>query len=319
MTQSRLLAGILFVASAQFLCTAKADPAPKTCQIIQLESLDMDTVLNGEFTLPASLNNRPFEMLVDTGSDISSISADVAQQINATMGSGFNTGAFLNGVSDGRYTILDSFAFGRLHSSVRWPVIIDPEVILSPTEAGLVGADFLSNYDVEFDFYRGKMNFFGANSCPNPVYWASEYSEVPMLPNPARHIIVNATLDGKAVKVFLDTGSPNAVMSLDAARRLFGWRDDDPRVKFLANVSINGGATAPFYSYPFATLNFGGVAVQNPKINLIPRANFNPHGDNDAQIIMGMNVIRQLHLLVAYKENTLYLTGAEATRLPAQP
>jgi len=103
-------------------------------------------------------------------------------------------------------------------------------------------------------------------------------------------------------------------MSLETARELFGLREDDPRIKFLRKVPINGGADAPFYKFPFATLNFGGVAVQNPNINLIPRANFVGESHEDAQLVLGMSVIRQLHLLVAYKEKMLYVTGAEATR-----
>jgi len=290
--------------------------APQACQILMVESLDMETAPTGEFLVPVTLNNRPYKLLVDTGSVLSSISGDVAQQLGLPMLLAFGGGSFINGSTTNRYAMLDSIAFGRLHSTRRWPVVIDPDAILTPTQSGLVGPDVMSNYDVELDFLAGKMNFFAANTCATPVYWANEYSQVPMNLNAGSQILIDAMLDGKPVKVFLDTGSPTSVMSLDAARSLFGWRDDDPRVIFKHTVPLNGGAPTPFYGFPFASLNFGGVTVQNPKISLIPKANFSPNGRDDAQVILGMSVIRQLHLMMAYKEKTLYLTAAEASRTP---
>ena len=42
---------------------------------------------------------------------------------------------------------------------------------------------------------------------------------------------------------------------------------------------------------------------------------------HDKSIVVGLNVLRQLHLLIAYPDNTLYLTPAEADdrQAPATP
>ena len=71
-------------------------------------------------------------------------------------------------------------------------------------------------------------------------------------------------------------------------------------------------AAAPIYDFPFGMLNFEGIAIRNPKIHLIPGQNFDPHGRDDTSVILGMSVLRQLHLYVAYDEQKLYLTAAEA-------
>jgi len=280
----------------------------------------MDTLPSGEFAVPATLNSKPFRLLVDTGSDSSSISSDVAEQLGIPKNFNPFGGAFLNNAATNYYSIISSISFGNLHSSAQWPFIIDPDAILMPDMNGLLGADVMSNYDIELDFLGGKMNFFAPNQCPTKTYWAgpADYAEMPITLDRASHVVVDATLDGKPVKVFLDTGSPTSIMSLDAARSLFDWDEKDPRLKYAKTIAMNGGAATPFYKFPFATLNFGGVAVLNPKIDLVPRANFNPHGRDNAEIVLGMSVIRQMHLYISYKGKQLFVTGAEVQK-PGMP
>jgi hypothetical protein len=63
------------------------------------------------------------------------------------------------------------------------------------------------------------------------------------------------------------------------------------------------------YRFPFDTLSFEGVTVQNPDIDIIPGETY---GKLNPQLIIGINVLRQLRVYIAYKEQTLYLTSAEA-------
>jgi hypothetical protein len=58
-------------------------------------------------------------------------------------------------------------------------------------------------------------------------------------------------------------------------------------------------------------LSFNGIAVSNPQIELMPQSNFNLGREHD-NIGLGMSVLRQLHMYVAYDEGVVYLTGAEA-------
>jgi hypothetical protein len=69
---------------------------------------------------------------------------------------------------------------GRSATKAKWQVRIDPESLFLPTVAGLLGADVMANYDIEFDFYGGKMNLFAPISCPNTCLLAPAYSELPI-------------------------------------------------------------------------------------------------------------------------------------------
>ncbi len=106
--------------------------------------------------------------------------------------------------------------------------------------------------------------------------------------------------------------SPQAAALMAAAcpaRRLFGWDEKDPRIRRVTGARINGGAAAAIYDYPFASLTFDGVAVTSPRIRLVPQGNFT--GDRDANIVIGMSILRRIHLYLAFEEGEVYLTSAE--------
>jgi hypothetical protein len=118
-------------------------------------------------------------------------------------------------------------------------VLVVPNSVVPPTIAGLIGTEIMSNYDIEFDFYRGKMNFFQHSDCRSGVYWTkANYAEVPIKLDRDRHIVLDATLDGKPITAILDTGSIASYMSLDNAREWFGWNKDDPRLKLARHSSM---------------------------------------------------------------------------------
>ena len=298
------------------LCAGAAAEGPQskqTCALPMLQSVDMVTLPTGKVAVPVTLNDHLFDLAVDTGTDTTTVTWETSEELGLKALATNRGGAFLNNVPLDAYAYLDTLAIGRLRASDRWTVLIMSNAIMEPTVFGLLGADVMKNYDVEFDFFRGKFNLFAHNKCPGAVYWTRDvFAEVPIQIDSNSHIVVDAGLDGKKVRVILDTGASDSLMSLDAARDLFGWSDNDARVKRLGTVNINGGAAAPIYEYPFGYLSFEGVAVRNPQIHLIPRENFDPHGRDDANIVLGMGVIRQLHLYVAYDEQKLYLTAAEA-------
>ncbi|HUJ47419.1 MAG TPA: aspartyl protease family protein [Rhizomicrobium sp.] len=305
-----ILAGLVISGAV----AARADEhAQPSCALQSMASLDTQTLPNGEIAVPATLNDTPALLAVDTGSIYSSISEEAAVEQGAHVQFSPYIGSFMNGVSTNAFTVLNSFAVGPLRSPKKWSVAIAPDQMLPASISGYLGPDVMRAYDVEFDFYHGKFNLFAHTNCAGAVYWTHDAAAVvPMKVADDGHIVVDATLDGKPVTILLDTGSPSSVMSVEAAEKLFGIAKDDQRLKFVRSISLNGGSDTPFYSFPFSSLSFGAITVANPKIQLIPQENFDPHGRQDAQIVLGMSVLRQLHLYVAYDQKMLYLSAAEA-------
>ncbi len=311
--QATLLAAAFLLASGAG-SVAQDAPAPQTCTLSQLASLDMHTETDGEIAIPVTVNDRPVEFIVDTASVYSSITSETADALGVKRKRTLNGGTFLNNVPADEFALLDTFGIGQIRSSGKWPVLIVPDKLVPVTIAGLLGPDVMKNYDVELDFFRGKFNLFVHNPCPgHAVYWTHDaYAATPMTVDRNMHVVVKAMLDGKPVSVTLDTGSTASGMSLEAARELFGWDENDPRLVSLGSEKINGGAPVQLHKFPFASLSFEGISVANPQIDLIPQSQFTTKRDLDANIILGIGVLRQLHIYLAYDEGMVYLTGAEA-------
>ena len=76
----------------------------------------------------------------------------------------------------------------------------------------------------------------------------------------------------------------------------------------VSNI-LTGRCVARSNQMPIGTLDFGGVAVTNPRI-AISSDNFTKGLGND--LILGVGILRQLHLYIAYEEEKLYITPALA-------
>jgi predicted aspartyl protease len=310
------------IAAAAFLLVpaiARADqPDLERCRLVQLASLDIDTQPDGTFTVPVSIDGHSMPMQIDTGSVNSSLSDETVRQFDfEKRNGGLPSGMFFNNIVMSQSTTVHAVGLGNLFSTREAKFAVVPEGMLPASVYGILGPDLMVNYDVEFDFYHGKFNVFRPHRCDDAVTlsWTDDnYAEMPMQLDAVGHITVSATLDGKPVQVIVDTGASTTFMNLDVARKVFGWSADDPSVKPLRVQRINNGRPVQFYSYPFAVLDLNGLQVKNPKIDLAPSANFSVRIQNGAQIILGLNVLRQLHMYVAYPQRALYLTPAEAGR-----
>jgi len=72
-------------------------------------------------------------------------------------------------------------------------------------------------------------------------------------------------------------------------------------------TSAINGAVRQTFSYPFKTIDFAGVAVTNPHILVLSDRDFPPK-----ELLLGSDVLRQLHLYISYKEHKIYVTPATA-------
>jgi predicted aspartyl protease len=301
-------AALILATFIQSLPAASAEPAP--CSLGQVVSVPVETDSQGVISVPGYVNGRPVSMLVDTGSYISSLGFDTAAALGLRLKPGA-FGSYVNNVPVFFYAQTETFNLGPA-SGNGLQFFVVPAQLLEPGISGMIGPDIMKQFDVEIDFVGGNFKFFVPNTCAAPpVYWTqAPYAEVPMKVDRDWKVVVSAQLDGRPVTVILDTGASRSLMNFKAAKDLFGWQDDDPNLKSLT-LNING-KPAHVYRYRFSTLTFEGIQVAYPDIDMAEGENFDTHGRGDAQLILGMSVLRQLHLYIGYKAQKLYLTAAEA-------
>jgi predicted aspartyl protease len=276
--------------------------AAENCTLSIVTALPMDIVNAGVMTVPVTLNNKPFHMLVDTGDYFSVITDRTAKVLGVEPMSAEN---FMlkgwGGTIIDHFVNLDQFGFGRLaRARTQFMVTSRDDADFD----GLLGADFLYFFDLDFDFAKAKLNLISPNHCEGKVvYWTKGgYGLVPF-DYKDRSIQFTVQLDGKEVRAVLDTGAYDTVMSLEKAEDLFGVD-----AKTLAEHKGH---------YPFKTLSFGDVSVAYPDINLVSEKKSKMLDWGGPRLLLGMGVLRRLHLYISYKEEKLYVTPATQYDSPA--
>lgn len=126
--------------------------------------------------------------------------------------------------------------------------------------AGVLGQNFLSFHDAEYDLANGTVRMMTATGCDraNLAYWAggkpSALVRLEELKPYDRHIVGTVFVNGIAMRAIFDTGAPSSALTVAAAERA-GVRLKDPGVEATGFTfgGIGRGRvrtwTAPFRSF----------------------------------------------------------------------
>jgi hypothetical protein len=232
----------------------------------------------------------------------------MAQKAGLPIDTGYGTprGVFYGGFAVRQFTEAQSISLARLKAE-SMPFAIMPEP-MPGDEDGILGQDILRAYDLDFDFANGNLNLYSTDHCEGRVtYWTdSPVAVLPFHRDRASHIIVDTTLDGKDVSAIFDTGASHTVGEWEPLSDKFDLTKDSPGVKTVRSK----GYTA-VYAYPFKTLVFGGVTVNNPEIPLASNG-VSKMPSILPPLLVGIDIMRRFHLYVANGEEKLYITAASA-------
>lgn len=288
-----------------FVLSATTAWAAEDCRLEHVAALPLQLEKSNQVSVPVSFGERALRLIVDTGSPASVLTEGavarlavrpqpVQAPIRFTLFGGERMKSFVK---------LDDFRLGALHVDHTSFLVMSDS--LPAGVDGLIGADFLRQFDVDFDFANARMNLFRPHRCAGrAVYWTKDDAAIATVPFEAtsedRHIVFPVALDGQTIEATLDTGASMSTMNLESAQRLFGIDAQASDVRMLGKNAS---------TYPFKTLAFGGVTVANPAIVMLPEAETQ---FPNYKMLLGMTVLRQLHLFIAYREKTLYVTSADA-------
>jgi predicted aspartyl protease len=286
--------------------------AKTQCNWTPIASLDMQTDRSGGLYVTVSVGGRTVNLLIDTGGIFSMLTQStisaLSLQTQPIVGKHI---VMIGGTHIENYVSARNINFGGVKKA-HMEFLVMPDGHMAPGIGGTLAPDVLRAYDDEFDFAAGKFNLYSQIHCPGmPVYWTMQpHVEIPFNLDSAGHITLTVRLDGKAVRTSLDTGSSLSILRLESAESIFGFSESSPMLKLAAQSS-----SARVYKYPFHSLEFGDIAagmgivsVTNPDLALISRADtgmiYGP------ELILGMGILRNLHMYIDYKQQTLYATRA---------
>jgi len=293
-----LLGGMLFGA-----LLAGPSFAQDACRLDRYSEIPITTMPDGRFTVPVVLNGQTLDFLVDTGGVSATIDTDQAQNLQLRT----QRANALRGVAGTRldyFAVAKTFSLGRLQGE-NIPVYIDSR--LPDGADGTLSPDMMKHFDVDIDLPRGTLSLFSQKHCPGQVvHWTrSGHVVLPMqVASRSGHIEVPVMVDGKKFVAILDTGARHSIISMRAAKAL-GISENSPDLK-----SVNDQDTEyKRYDYPFKVLDFNGISVTRPRLQIVSD-NYLP--GRDIEMIIGVSILRRLHLYIAYGEEKLYITPALA-------
>jgi predicted aspartyl protease len=280
-----------------------------------IASLPMTWDRSGGIMVPATLGDRKTTMLVDTGGTFSMVGQHVVDLLKPDT----------SRIAHGGFTLINNrelkeiahirpFALGDM-TIHEFLFLVLPDGVVGPKDMdGTIAPDILANFDIEFDFAQKKMNLFSQDHCPGKaVYWARDWAEIPFQSPDNLHIQLDMMLDGKAMRAKIDTGSSSSYLSASVAKEMFGVEagastESTPTADMQSDDTSNNDRR---FGHRFKSLTANGISIANPQFIVLPDKEskaINHYG----QMLLGMPELRRFHLYVAYKEQVLYLTAADA-------
>jgi predicted aspartyl protease len=294
--------GLLYGAFLTLISMLPVQAQGQQCNLNRFSTLPITTMPDGRFTVPAVLNGHKLDFLVDTGGVSATIKRE--QVYNLQLETNY-TARELRGVAGNtlnNYVILETFPLGRLQGN-KIPAYVDSNLPVGAD--GTLSPDMMKQFDVDIDLLRGTLSLFSQRHCAGKVvYWTnSDYVALPMDVELAGHIKVPVTVDGVKLTAFLDTGARHSIISMRLAKKI-GVSENSPDLKLAS------GSTDQYkrYDYPFKLLDFNGIAVSKPRLEVVSD-DYLPKG---IDMLVGVSILRRLHLYIAYDEEKLYITPAGA-------
>jgi hypothetical protein len=270
--------------------------------------------------VPVKLNGIDKKLLLDTGGYTSQLSPQVAEELKLPVSGALGGLRDIRGKESRGAVSVGNFEMGNLRAHDIPFSLIPDENMGEAGLNGLIAIDIFLSYDLDLDFGHDKMNFISSDHCDGKVvYWPAEVRSVVPMRIVDGHYLINVTLDGRPLIAMLDTGASRTTMGLDTAAHFFGLTTSSPGMEDSGKVNL----ALQSYKYKFDVLSFDGIEIHTPTIDLVPslllgrrevsigsRLSRKEDMDDHYDMILGMDMMRHLHVYIATKERKVYITPA---------
>jgi len=263
--------------------------------------------LNRAPMVTLSANGHSVTLILDTGAERTVLTPEVAKLIGAQPPA-VEFQRRVRGIGGdlaSHEVELRSFAAGEV--AIPWRrVLVAPvnmaKVFPTPLD-GLLGADILSDFDVDLDLPRHQVTFYQKQTCPTAApNWAGPYTSVSTGLSPGGRLFFPVQLDGHRLTAIIDTGSQLTVLATASARSLGLTEALLSRDRSVGTQGVAGG---PLTSrvHQFTRLQVGTEVIRNPQI-LVTDLSL-----NEADIVLGVDILNSRRLWLSYGSRRIFLSS----------
>ena len=163
-------------------------------------------------------------MMLDTGSERLGVRRQAAVELRLPEDRRHSTRTRgLGGTSITYDVAVQSFEIGGTELPLAGAAVIEMPAMRAaqPAVAGVIGAQTLSDYDVEMDFVRRHVVFWQVSGCAQIVpAWQGAWSSARLARGAGNLVSLDVDLNGHAVRALLDSGARNTTIDFETANRL---------------------------------------------------------------------------------------------------
>ncbi len=285
---------------------ACASDAPDFCKMAHVTDLPLLHPA-GPMLTPAFLNEQPTTMMLDSGAELTIIARPAADRLHLSLQS---TGGYVSGIGGHQELYVftaHSFRIGHLQGKRLTmgssAVGLDPHGVLID---GIFGADFLSNYDIDFDLPQQKLRLFSiVSGCAAPSAELDDPLFVAPLTTPDnprdRRAHVMVLIDGIRLNAVIDSGARHTAIYRNAARRL-GLRLEDLTTDRHGRAAGIGPAVRDVVQHIMAPIEIGEITISNLPVGIIDQ-----RSDGDADMLLGQDFFARVHVWLSFHSRTMIM------------
>ena len=295
---------------------ADAAPAaePKGCQMLTVEEWPVRRE-SYRPVIEGAVNGQKIGILLDTGATRTLIRRAAAEnlKLKTTSLQGYRSFG-VGGETRVEAAYIRELTLGRTVYK-DWHAVVTGEGAPAGDVAVLLGDDFFSRGDIEFDLGNNVVRLFQAKQCAGAWlgYWAKDVLAVDL--ESREKIQVPVQVNGESIVALLDSGSGLSSLSLEAAR-LLRVTPETPGV--IAGGCFGGLGAARYDSWiaPFRSFSIGGQLIRDPKLHFAPiwqhmtkeetGSLLRRRLDGLPDMILGTDFLRSHRVLVAHSQRRLY-------------
>jgi len=285
---------------------ALAQEPAKACSLGFVTRLPLNEVA-GLFTTTVSINDHPIVMMIDTGAAHSAVSGDLAAQLR--LPEDHNTKIIVNGVvgemKAAHPVIAHSFRAGAGH-------LVDYELAVAKFAGGggisdpslpqgLLGADLLSYYELEFDFPNRNLTLYTPNNCRgNFVPWTGPFEAIAARRQLGDRLFIPVRINNQTINAMIDTGANRTAIGIDTAHDI-GVGDEALRWDRSGNTLGVPGIPVRSHEHYFDSFTIGETSFRRASL-LVQEDNFGV-----VQMLLGTDFYRGSKLWLSFQSEQVFL------------
>jgi predicted aspartyl protease len=261
----------------------------------------------------AEINGHPLRLLVDTGSERTTLTEAAAARLGLPHSSQYVTRTFgVAGMSANWDLAVPGIDIGGRHFPLERIAVVSFALdrFSGPPIDGLLGADILLAFDMDIDLPAHRLTLYRVRRCPDAQPpWQQPAMEITGLGRSRDLMLVPVDLDGQPGTAILDTGAQLNAVRTSFARRT-GLSPDD--MQSDATIRLYGASPGMIRVplHRFHELRVGPVVVHHPQIEVVPDDSLM------ADALLGEDFLRGRREWLSFATGHLFVSGPNPADRP---